>query len=136
MNTLCNQCRKPISGRSDKEYCSEDCCSEDCRSEAHRLRSKSEMKVTIETNAMLLRNRQLLKALCKSGPIVVERKALIALGLNFSVFASLYVTASNRTNYLCYDYAFSPSIENNVMKAIIVAKLNYLPEFDPWSSFG
>jgi hypothetical protein len=127
MNTVCKQCRKPISGRSDKQY-----CSEDCRSEAHRLRRKSEMKVIIETNAILLRNRELLKSLCKSGPIVVDRKALVALGLNFSVFTSLYVTASNRTYYLCYDYAFSPSIENKVMKAIIVAKLNDLPDFDPW----
>lgn len=83
-------------------------------------------------NTILLKNREILKTLCASGSIVVERRTLLALGFEPSCFTSIFITGSQRIYYLCYDFAFSPTTEKDAHKAIVVAQWKDLPKFDPW----
>ncbi len=83
-------------------------------------------------NNILLKNREILKTLCASGNIIVERRTLLALGFDPSNFTSIFITASQRIYYLCYDFAFSPTIEKDTQKAIVVTRRKDLPKFDPW----
>ena len=123
----CTHCEKPIIGRSDKKY-----CSVECRFDAYKLRKQLNMQSVQNANNILLKNREILKTLSASGNIVVERRTLQALGFDPSNFASMFINASGRTYYLCYDFAFSPTIEKDTQKAIVVARRKDLPKFDPW----
>lgn len=130
MKSVCEHCNKPIVGRTDKKF-----CSGTCRKEAHRARTDVEMKKIRDVNTTLLKNRAIMKTLCASGTLVTERRTLLALGMDFSTFTSMYVSGKNKlTYYFCYDYAFAPLMENETPKAVIVARRDGLPAFDPWNS--
>lgn len=129
MKSACKHCQKPIVGRTDKKF-----CSVTCRREAHRARADIELKMVRHINAILLKNRAIMKSLCSSGTLVTERRTLLALGMDFNTFTSIYVSGKNKlTYYFCYDYAFAPLIENDTLKAVIVARRDGLPAFDPWN---
>jgi len=123
----CTHCGKSIHGRIDKKY-----CSGECRFEAYKIRKNLNMQSINIVNDILMKNREILKTLCASGNIVVERRTLLALGFDPSNFTSIFITVSRKIYYLCYDFAFSPTMEKGTHKALVVTRWKDLPKFDPW----
>jgi hypothetical protein len=70
--------------------------------------------------------------LCPAGKTVVRKEVLIAMGYEPKFFSSLFLTSSRRVYYICYDYAFTPLLENNVEKALVVSRQDYMGDWDPW----
>jgi hypothetical protein len=70
--------------------------------------------------------------LCPIGKVVVRKEVLVAMGYEVAVFSSLFVTSNKQVYYICYDYAFTPLLERNVEKALIVTRQDYMNGWDPW----
>jgi len=125
--TQCPVCKDFFTGRADKKY-----CSDQCRATANnKLRQNSEKEI-ISINRILRKNRTILKTLCPVGKATVRKTVMEAMGYNYSVFSSLYLPSSGNLYYLCYDYGFSPIVQNGVERALIITKQNYVGSWDPW----
>jgi predicted nucleic acid-binding Zn ribbon protein len=124
---LCPICNSPLLGRSDKKY-----CSDQCRYLANnKIKIQTERPI-LEINKALRQNRSILKKLCPIGKVVVRKEVLVAMGYEVAVFSSLFVTSNKQVYYICYDYAFTPLLERNVEKALIVTRQDYMNGWDPW----
>ena len=86
----------------------------------------------IEVNAGLRKNRSILKSLCPEGRAIVRKEVLDAMGFAYNLFSSIYVTSKKQVYYISYDYAFTPVIEQEAKKVLIVAKHNFQNAWDPW----
>lgn len=123
----CPICNGPLIGRSDKKYCSDQC--RYLANNKHKIQSE---KPILDINKVLRKNRSILKKLCPVGKAVIRKEVLDSMGYDMKIFSSLFVTSSKEVYYICYDYAFTPLMENNVKKALIVTKQNYMNVWDPW----
>jgi hypothetical protein len=81
---------------------------------------------------MLRKNRSILKKLCPVGKTVVRKEVLVAMGYEVKFFSSIFLTSNREIYYICYDYAFTPLLEHNVEKALIVTRQDYMGAWDPW----
>ena len=125
--SVCPICKGPLLGRSDKKY-----CSDQCRYFANNKTKIQNERPILEVNKALRKNRSILKRLCPVGKAVVRKEELVAMGYQPKFFSSLFLTSSRQVYYICYDYAFTPLFENNVEKALVVSKQDYMGEWDPW----
>lgn len=99
----CPQCGNLISGRIDKRY-----CSNQCRAQAHNVhrRENSSEQLILGVNAILRRNRTLLRQASPQGKTTTYRQVLEMAGLDFRYFTHLYRTRSGNTYHFCYDYGY------------------------------
>ena len=123
----CPICNSPLIGRTDKKYCSDQC--RYLANNKHKIESE---KPILDINKVLRKNRSILKKLCPFGKAVMRKEVLDTMGYDVNVFSSLFVTSNKEVYYICYDYAFTPLLENNVKKALIVTKQEYMNMWDPW----
>jgi predicted nucleic acid-binding Zn ribbon protein len=123
----CPICNNPIVGRADKKY-----CSDQCRYLANNKNKFQAEWPILDINKTLRKNRSILKALCPVGKATVRRDVLDAMGYDLRVFSSLFLTSKKQIYYVCYDFAFTPILDNNVEKALIVTKQDYMNAWDPW----
>lgn len=123
----CPICGNPFAGRADKKY-----CSDQCRYLANNKNKIQAEGPILEINKVLRKNRSILKKLCPVGKAVVRKEVLDAMGYDVSVFSSLFLTSKRQIYYICYDYAFTPIVEHNVQKALIVTRQDYMKSWDPW----
>ncbi|MBK0403716.1 hypothetical protein I5M27_12015 [Adhaeribacter sp. BT258] len=108
----CAQCSNILIGRSDKRF-----CSEQCRSECHnhkKLQNTSEKKI-LQVNAILRKNRSILKMASPQGKTTVPRQILELAGFNFTYFTNLYRTNRGNTYYFCYDYGYLLLPEDKIL---------------------
>jgi hypothetical protein len=89
-------------------------------------------RVIVNLNKALRKNRSILKKLCPIGKATVRREVLIELGYDTTFFTSIFLTSTKQIYYICYDYAFMPIVDNNIQKALIVTKQQYMNLWDPW----
>jgi predicted nucleic acid-binding Zn ribbon protein len=129
MNTtkLCPICQTPLNGRADKKY-----CSDQCRGIANHKKKLQNQIVLIAINQQLRRNRALLKKLCPEGTNTVRKEILVSMGFNFNLFTSMFLTSSRQVYYLCYDYSYSPTLENLIEKVTISQRQPYMNDWNPW----
>jgi len=123
----CPVCNIPIIGRSDKKY-----CSDQCRFIFNNQHKTIEEAHILNTNKQLRKNRNILKSLCPEGKATVRKDVMIAMQYNFSLFSTLFITSKKQLYYLCYDYGFTPILENGTEKALIVTRQHYMREWQPW----
>lgn len=123
----CPICEAPIAGRSDKKY-----CSDQCRSLANNEKKLKSQQVLLDINQRLRRNRTILKTLCPQGKAIVRKEVLISLGYTVENFTSIFVTQKKQVYYICYDFAYTPIMEGNIEKALIVNRQEYMKNLDPW----
>ena len=119
--------KKKIIRRTDKKY-----CSDQCRYLANNKAKIQSERPILDINKALRKNRSILKKLCPVGKAIVRKEVLDAMGYEVKVFSSLFVTSNKQIYYICYDYAFTPLMEHNVEKALIVNKQEYMNTWDPW----
>lgn len=101
MENLCRECAAPLTGRSDKQF-----CSDACRTAYHNRRYREQGNDTLRINRILSANRRILASLYEAG--VRD----ISLSDNrLSGFDSRYCTAVRRcplrrTSYRCYEFGY------------------------------
>ena len=128
MNTRpCPVCQIPILGRADKKY-----CSDQCRAVANNGKKLKTQQILLTINQRLRKNRTILKTLCPYGKATVRKEVLMAMGFEFDFFTSIFVTNTKQVYYLCYDFAYSPIMEGEIEKALIVSRQQYMQPWDPW----
>lgn len=123
----CPVCQGPLTGRSDKKY-----CSDQCRYMANNKNKNEAQQTLLDVNCILRRNRTILKKLCPVGKAVVRKEVMDVMGYDFQCFSSLFLTSGKQIYYICYDYAFLPILEHGVQKALIVTRQEYMGAWDPW----
>ena len=123
----CPVCNSPFAGRADKKY-----CSDQCRYLANNKNKLQTERPIIELNRALRKNRSILRKLCPAGRAIVRKEVMKAMGYDETIFTSIFVTSKKQIYYICYDYAFTPTFEHNVAKAVIVSKQVYMNFWDPW----
>ncbi len=101
MENLCRECAAPLTGRSDKQF-----CSDACRTAYHNRRYREQRLDTVRIDRILRENRRILASLYEAG--VRD----ISLSDNrLSGFDSRYCTAVKRyslmrTAYRCYEFEY------------------------------
>lgn len=133
MNNLgsvsCLYCKKPLSGRSDKKF-----CDTHCRNTYNNQNKSIEERFILEVNTRIRKNRRILKTLSSEGKATVRKDILDQMGYDYTQFTGLYKT-KQLLYYLVYDYAFSPTIDQNgIQKALIVKRQDYMDQlsFSIW----
>jgi predicted nucleic acid-binding Zn ribbon protein len=128
MNThRCPICQAPVSGRTDKKY-----CSDQCRALANNKKKIETQHTLLVTNQALRKNRTILKTLCPQGKATVRKEVLISMGFSLDYFISIFVTRSKQVYYLCYDYGYTPIMEGQTEKALLVSRQDYMKDWNPW----
>lgn len=113
----CLNCGESIKGRSDKKY-----CSSDCRNEYNNKRYRAEHQAMIEINAILKKNRSILKRLNPEGKIVISEELLMKSGFDIDYFTNIYTTNTGREYRYCYDYGYHFDAEKR--SYLIVKKID------------
>ena len=127
-NRICKKCGLPLFGRVDKQF-----CDAYCRNVFNNKIKRSQEKQILDINSKLRKNRTILKTLCPVGKSTVRKEVLEAMGYNFNIFSSMYRASKNSIYYLCYEYGFSPIIDNRgIEKAVIINKQSYMGDWQPW----
>ncbi|MCX2746147.1 hypothetical protein OO013_19870 [Mangrovivirga sp. M17] len=124
----CKQCGQNLTGRSDKQF-----CDTNCKSAYHYQNNNHEEMMIRDLTRYVRNNRRILKTLSYKGKTIVRKSVLDSMGFRFENFSSIYVTQKGVVYYLCFNYAFTPTIEKGIKKVLIVNKQNYMKDFDPWS---
>lgn len=96
----CRECGALITGRADKQF-----CSDMCRTSYHNRRYRREKEEVAAVNAILAANRRILEALMKEG---VE--SLPLSDSRMKGFSTAHYTSSEnsgkQTIYHCYEYRY------------------------------
>jgi hypothetical protein len=126
----CLQCGKSLHGRIDQRF-----CDSYCRNTFNNRNKPVDEHFIALTNSRLRKNRRILKTLCPQGKATLRREVLSAMGYDFGLYTGQFRSAS-MLYYLVYDFAFAPIWENDVPKALIVHRQNYMDKgaFDPWQT--
>jgi predicted nucleic acid-binding Zn ribbon protein len=99
----CGYCGKPMTGRSDKRFCSDQCRATSAN--VRRLTEEGELLIR-NVNRVLRRNRQILRQASPVGKTTVRRQVLSLAGFNFNYFTHIYRTRQGNNYYFCYDYGY------------------------------
>jgi len=108
----CIQCGTPIVGRSDKRYCSDPC--RHLANNVIKLKNQHERRI-LQINAILRRNRSILKQLSPRGKTTIPRQYLELAGFDFRYLTQVYRTQKGNTYHLCYDYGYLLLPEEKVL---------------------
>src|SRR5690606_35155190 len=101
MKRLCLDCNTPIVGRSDKKFCDDACRSN------HNNKLKSDDLIYIRrVNAVLKKNRGILKFYNPGGKTRIKVKKLQSKGFNFDYTTNVYKTKKGSFYYFCYEYGY------------------------------
>ena len=99
----CLECKQPISGRSDKRFCGDQCRN------VYNNRDQREHKRNIyKVNRRLLQNYRILRKLNKGDKTKVTHKKLLDAAFSFSHITSIYRTKAGKTYYFVYDQGYLP----------------------------
>ncbi|MDQ3394955.1 MAG: hypothetical protein M3512_12690 [Bacteroidota bacterium] len=97
----CLLCENELKGRSDKKF-----CSDQCRAAFNNRHKNEEEKLLIKVNAVLRKNRTIMKRINPNGNSTVGKEFLLALGFNFKYFTNIYQNNSGSEYCFCYDHGF------------------------------
>lgn len=97
----CLHCESVFPGRSDKKF-----CCDQCRSAFNNKHKNEEEKLIIKVNAVLRKNRTIMKRINPNGNSTVNKDFLLALGFNFKYFTNIYHTKTGSEYCFCYDHGF------------------------------
>jgi predicted nucleic acid-binding Zn ribbon protein len=108
----CQQCGSVLSGRMDKRF-----CSNQCRAQAHNAgrRQNSGELLMLRLNAILRRNRTLLRQASPLGKTTTYRQVLEMAGFDFRYFTHTYRTKGGNTYHFCYEYGYLLLEEEKVL---------------------
>jgi len=105
-NKKCLECGAPVTGRTDKKF-----CSDYCRNAYNNKVNKDSKNLIRNINNRLKKNHKILAALNKTGKTKVTRTKLYDFGFDFQFFTSIYTTKTGNTYFYVYDQGYL-SLEN------------------------
>jgi hypothetical protein len=108
----CPECQEPISGRTDKKFCSDLCRN----AYNNRINSDSNSYIRNVNNA-LRRNRRILASSLDGEKSMLSRQKLADKGFNFRYCTHHTVTKNNHTYIFCYEYGYLP-VENDMVLVV------------------
>ena len=114
----CLDCGKVLHGRQDKKF-----CNDYCRNNYYNRQNREQNALIRKVNAVLRKNRQILKALNPTGKGKVSRDELLVKGFDFHYFTNIYTTRRGSAYYFCYDQGYLP-LEDG--KYALVEKQDYV----------
>ena len=98
----CIQCKRSMTGRSDKKF-----CDDGCRNEFHNRKNGKKAMSVRQINAILRNNRKILQVFMPLiTPIQIPKKTLETKGFNFNYFTGMEVV-EKRTMHYCYDVGYT-----------------------------
>jgi predicted nucleic acid-binding Zn ribbon protein len=108
----CQVCGRPLAGRSDKKY-----CSDQCRAQLHNQKKKLDAGELIiqDINRVLRKNRSILRSNSPMGNIITRQDSLVLQGFDFSYFTHQHCSPKNDRYTFCYDYGYLLLPEDMVM---------------------
>jgi predicted nucleic acid-binding Zn ribbon protein len=101
MKRLCVECQEPVSGRSDKRF-----CSDYCRNAYNNKLNRDQTKVVRNTNNQLRKNFRILNELNPQDKTKVNRQQLTNKGFDFNLFTSIYKTKKGSIYYFVYNQGY------------------------------
>jgi len=102
MENTCTECQIKFVGRSDKKF-----CSDQCRSIYNNRGKFDKEKEILRINAILRKNRTLLKKVNPIGKTTIRKEVLVIQGFDFKYFTHIFNTKNGQTYYFCYEYGYS-----------------------------
>jgi predicted nucleic acid-binding Zn ribbon protein len=99
----CMLCQEPITGRSDKRF-----CGDQCRNIYNNRERRQHKKIIYKINRRLLQNYSILKKLNPRGKTKVSRKKLEDASFSFTNITSIYRTRAGKIYYFIYDQGYMP----------------------------
>jgi len=113
----CLECKEPITGRSDKKF-----CSDQCRNLFNNKMNSDPTNLVRNINNTLRRNRRILEELNPKGKAKVHKDKMLERGFNFNYFTGIYKTQKGAVYYFCYEYGYLP-LENNFYFLVVNNRL-------------
>jgi len=101
MKKTCLVCHNPLKGRTDQQF-----CSDQCRTAYHNEQRKQKNHYLKEVNRILKRNRDILQRACPDGKRKVNKALLLQQGFQYGYFTGEYQTRQGHIYYYCYDYGY------------------------------
>lgn len=99
----CEECSRPIVGRIDKRF-----CSDQCRNSFNNRLNSDVTNYIRNINNTLRKNRRILVELNPKGKVRTSRDKLLAKGFDFSHHTSTYTTQEGSQYFFCYDQGYLP----------------------------
>lgn len=99
--SICKDCGRPFTGRSDKMF-----CDHTCRSNFHNRINRDISSLMRKTEKMMRRNRKILENLYQQDSLYVPKKHLERLGFNFQFLTELYHDEQGKTYHCVYEFRY------------------------------
>ena len=115
MKKLCQICGEPVTGRSDKKF-----CSDQCRTTYNNRQNSDANNFMRNVNNILRKNRRILAALNPKGKTKIHRDKLLEQGFKFSYFTNIYRTRGGKVYHFCYEQGYLELEEG--MLALVIRK--------------
>jgi len=98
---ICLECSQRLVGRKDKKF-----CTSECRSTYNNRLNGASTNLIRRVNAILRKNRRILKELNPKGKTKIKRQKLALEGFNFDYFTNIYETKGGKQYFFCYDQGY------------------------------
>lgn len=102
MKRLCLDCQRPYQGRTDKKF-----CSDICRSNFNNGITAIEHRFLHHVNAILKKNRRILRDYLLDGQTEISRERLLTKGFDFGFY-----THATPPYLFCYEFGYQ-TFENH-----------------------
>jgi len=108
----CKMCNVPITGRSDKMF-----CSPNCKTEYHYKLRKATAQEVLEINKILARNRSILLEIIgkNQGQKKIPRLMLDKKKFSYKYHTHLFRNSKGKLFFYCYDIAWMEFSDNEVL---------------------
>ncbi|MFZ1495475.1 MAG: hypothetical protein WAS72_00375 [Saprospiraceae bacterium] len=115
MKSFCKQCKTPITGRSDKAY-----CSTECKNLFNNALRKGLKAYTQEVDVILHRNHAILALLMgNTKKDTFDKLVLTKAGFKFDFMTGIYFNKEGKLYKIVYDFAV---MEFSDQKVLVVRK--------------
>jgi hypothetical protein len=119
---VCPECKKALSGRIDKKF-----CSSYCKSAYHYQKNRdNESSLFKQIDNQLKLNRRILKEYNKGGKSTVRKEILIQEGFVSKYFTHYWKNKKGDVYLFCYEFGFIERIENGRSKYVLVQWQEYM----------
>lgn len=101
MERICRECGAPLTGRSDKKF-----CSDSCRTSYHNRRYCAMLSKAAAVNRTLMRNRKILEAVYDKGIKRISLTDNSLAGFDKRYFTSVETPLLRAAVYHCYEFSY------------------------------
>lgn len=106
----CLDCKKAISGRSDKRF-----CDDSCRNSYNYKQNSDQTNLIRKINHTLRKNRRILQEnLGEEGMLKISKEKMLLQGFDLKYHTHNFINAKGQTYYFIYEYGYLV-LENNLL---------------------